>query len=55
MEKFLGYKLNPIISLPVEFWRGRSVVGEERAATETALRAITPIVWEQAQQQFRLL
>ncbi len=44
--RFSSYKVAPAISVPLELFKGETIVGEEREPSETAWRAITPLVYE---------
>lgn len=44
--RFFSYKAGPIVGMPIEFLRGKTIVGEDRKAWETALAAVTPLVVE---------
>jgi len=46
LTQFTEFKLAPAVTLPEEFYTGKTAVGEERTPTETAVRALMPIVFE---------
>ena len=46
LARFAGYKASPFISIPRELYRGKTAVGEERTPTQTAVRAMLPLVFE---------
>jgi len=51
--RFGAYKLGPAVTLPREFWRGKTIVGEERTPTESAITALTPLFLEDVRDAFR--
>ena len=52
--RFSSYKLNPIITMPLELMRGKSMVGEERTPTETAIESIMPMFLSDVRDAWRL-
>jgi len=44
LGQFATFKLSPIVTVPVELYRGRDVVGQPHTPPQTALNAIVPIV-----------
>ena len=46
LGRFIGYKTSPAVTIPLEFLKGESIVGEERTPSQTAIRAVTPIILE---------
>lgn len=52
--QFSAYKMSPLISIPLELYKGKTIVGEEVSPTETAVKAITPMVYEDMYDAWRL-
>lgn len=46
VSRFAAFKLAPSITVPTELYRGRSIVGEPMTPTETAIRSVTPMVYD---------
>ena len=44
--RYAAFKLGPGVTLPRELLTGKTAVGEEVSASETAIRQITPLVYE---------
>ncbi|KKN37996.1 hypothetical protein LCGC14_0757610, partial [marine sediment metagenome] len=53
LGRFTAFKIAPTISIPLELYRGRTAVGEEVTPSETAVRAILPMVFEDIYEGFR--
>lgn len=51
--RFASYKASPLVSVPLEFARGKTIVGEETIPSETALRALTFLILEDVHDAFR--
>jgi hypothetical protein len=46
LGRFSSYKLAPAITVPLELLTGKSLIGEERTVTETMLKSVVPMVYE---------
>ncbi len=46
LGRFAAFKIAPLVSIPLELIRGRTAVGEEVTPSETAVRSILPMVFE---------
>lgn len=44
--RFSSYKLSPLITIPTELIRGKTIVGEERERWETLAMSVVPMVFE---------
>ena len=46
LGRFAAFKIAPSLSIPLELYRGKTAVGEERTPSQTAVRAVIPLVLE---------
>ena len=46
LGRFAAFKIAPSLSIPLELYRGQTAVGEERTPSQTAVRAMIPLVLE---------
>lgn len=44
--QFSAYKASPLITVPLEFYKGKTIVGEPVTPTETAIKSVVPMVYE---------
>jgi hypothetical protein len=51
--RFSAYKLAPSVTIPLELYKGRTVVGEPVSPPETALRAFVPLVYDDIREAYR--
>ena len=51
--RFVKYKIAPSIAIPHELLTGKTVIGEETTPSETAIRSIIPIVYEDIADAYR--
>jgi uncharacterized small protein (DUF1192 family) len=54
LGRFAAFKASPLVTLPLELYRGRTAVGEEVTPTQTAVRATLPLVVEDIYEAYRL-
>jgi len=50
--RFSSYKLAPSVTFPLELWRGKTMVGEKVTPSESAIRAVIPLVYEDISDAF---
>jgi hypothetical protein len=53
LGRFTAFKIAPSVSIPLELYRGKTAVGEETTPSETAVRAMLPIIFEDVHEAFR--
>jgi hypothetical protein len=51
--RFAAFKASPLVTVPAEFYRGKTAVGEDVTPTETAVRTLIPLVWEDVFEAWR--
>lgn len=51
--QFASFKLGPLITFPMELYTGKTAVGEEIEPSETLIRAITPLLYQDIYQTFK--
>lgn len=52
--RFAAFKLAPAITIPTELLTSKTMVGEERTPTETAIHAVIPMVYEDILDAYKL-
>jgi hypothetical protein len=52
--RFSAYKLAPSVTVPLELYRGKTMVNEPTTPTETAVRAMIPLVYQDVADAWRL-
>ncbi len=52
--RFSQYKLSPLATIPLELYKGKTIVGEDVTPSETAIKAMIPMVYEDMRDAWRL-
>ncbi len=52
--RFSQYKFSPLITIPLELYKGKTIVGEDVTPSETAAKAAIPMVYEDMVDAWRL-
>lgn len=52
--KFLSFKLNPGTTIPLSIIGGRNIINQEQEISETAVRAVTPLLIQEAYDAYEL-
>jgi hypothetical protein len=53
LGQFASFKLSPMVTVPVELYRGRDVIGQPQTPTQTALSTVMPMVVGDAVDAYR--
>jgi len=53
INRFAMFKLSPAITVPGELLRGKTIVGQETTPLGTALRSVTPLVYDDIAEAWR--
>jgi hypothetical protein len=54
VSRFAAFKLSPMVTLPLELYRGQTAVGDPVTPTQTAARALLPLVYEGVYDTYKL-
>jgi hypothetical protein len=52
--RFSQYKFSPLATIPLELYKGKTIVGEDVEPSETAIKAMIPMVYEDMRDAWRL-
>ena len=52
--RFSQYKFSPLATIPLELYKGKTIVGEDVTPSETAVKAMIPMVYEDMRDAWRL-
>ena len=52
--RFAAYKSAPLVTIPLELYRGKTIVNEPVTPGQTAIRAVMPMVYEDIYEAYRL-
>ncbi|KKL63240.1 hypothetical protein LCGC14_2177080 [marine sediment metagenome] len=53
LGRFTAFKIAPSVSIPLELYRSKTAVGEETTPSETAIRSILPMVFEDVYEAYQ--
>lgn len=53
LARFVGYKFSPAVTVPRELYRGKTAVGEDVTPSETAVKAVLPLLFEDIYESYK--
>lgn len=53
LGRFSSFKLAPSVTIPLEGFRGKDIIGQDVTLTETAINALMPLVWQDVYDAYR--